>query len=66
MGEDLQELVEWEKLLVEKLLVMALGRELEIADAPAVREILTRAAPQSYRLRDLIVFCCESELLAWK
>ena len=54
------------RCLVEKLLVMALGRELEITDAPAVRAILTRAAPQGYRLRDLIVFCCESELLAWK
>ena len=54
------------RCLVEKLLVMALGRELDVADRPVVRQILARAAPAGYRLRDLIVGCCESELLTWK
>jgi hypothetical protein len=52
--------------LVEKLLVMALGRELDVADRPAIRQILARAAPDGYRLQDLVVLCCESELFAWK
>jgi hypothetical protein len=54
------------RCLVEKLLVMALGRELDVADRPAIRQILARAAPDGYRLQDLIVLCCESELFAWK
>jgi hypothetical protein len=54
------------RCVVEKLLVMALGRELDVADRPAIRQILARAAPDGYRLQDLIVLCCESELFAWK
>jgi hypothetical protein len=54
------------RCLVEKLLVMALGRELDVADRPAIRQILARAAPDGYRLRDLVVLCCESELFTWK
>jgi hypothetical protein len=54
------------RCLVEKLLVMALGRELDVADRPAIRHILAQAAPDGYRLRDIIVLCCESEIFTWK
>jgi hypothetical protein len=76
-GEAFKDVTEFKRLLVErperfarclveKLLVMALGRELDVADRPAIRRILARAAPDGYRLRDLVVLCCESELFAWK
>jgi hypothetical protein len=76
-GESFKNVAEFKRLLVErperfarclveKLLVMALGRELDVADRPAIRRILARAAPDGYRLRDLVVLCCESELFAWK
>ena len=54
------------RCLVEKLLTMALGRELDVADRPAIRRILAQAAPNGFRLRDLIVLCCESEIFTWK
>jgi hypothetical protein len=54
------------RCLVEKLLVMALGRELDLADRPAIRQILARAAPDGYRLQDLVMLCCESEIFTWK
>lgn len=76
-GEGFKNVAEFKKLLVErrerfarclveKLLTMALGRELDVADRPAIRKILAAAAPEGYRLRDLVVLCCESELFAWK
>jgi hypothetical protein len=54
------------RCLVEKLLTHALGRELNAGDRPAIRTILNRAAADGYRLRDLVVLCCESELLTGK
>ena len=54
------------RCLVEKLLVMALGRELDVVDRPAIRKILAAAAPDGYRLRDLVELCCASEVVAWK
>jgi hypothetical protein len=54
------------RCLVEKLLVHALGRELTAADRPAIRAIVEQAAARGYRLRDLVVLCCESELLVQK
>jgi hypothetical protein len=76
-GEPFKNVTEFKKLLVEqperfarclveKLLVMALGRELDVADQPAIRKILAAAAPDGYRLRDLIALCCESEIFACK
>jgi hypothetical protein len=41
--------------VTEKLLVFALGRELEYYDAPAIRKILAQAAPSHYRWSDLIL-----------
>jgi hypothetical protein len=52
--------------LVEKLLTHALGRELNPADRPAVRAIVEKAAPGGYRLRDIVLLCCESEILSRK
>jgi len=40
--------------LTEKLLTYALGRGLEAADAPAVRQIKRAAAPANYRFASLI------------
>ncbi len=54
------------RCLVEKLLIHALGRELTAADRPAIRTILNRAAAGGYRLRDIVVLCCETELLTTK
>jgi len=51
---------------VEKLLIHALGRELTVADRPAIRGIVTRAAADGYRLGDIVLLCCESDLLARK
>jgi hypothetical protein len=51
---------------VEKLLTHALGRELGAADRPAIRRIVERAAADGYRLRDLVLLCCESELITRK
>ncbi|MEK0447191.1 MAG: hypothetical protein RLZZ399_2512, partial [Verrucomicrobiota bacterium] len=52
--------------LVEKLLTHALGRELTVADRPTVRGIVEKAAKGGYRLRDLVLLCCESEALVRK
>ena len=54
------------RCLVEKLLTHALGRELGAADRPAIRRIVERAAADGYRLRDLVLLCCESELITRK
>jgi hypothetical protein len=54
------------RCLVEKLLTHALGRELGAADRPAIRGIVERAAAAGYRLRDLVLLCCESELITRK
>ena len=48
------------RCLVEKLLLHALGRELEITDRPHIRAILTTAA-DNYRLRDLVLAVVESD-----
>ena len=54
------------RCLVEKLLTHALGRELTPADRPTIRGILERAGAAGYRLRDLVLLCCESGLLVEK
>ncbi len=54
------------RCLVEKLLIHALGRELTVVDRPAIRSIVTRAAANGYRLRELVLLCCESELWTQK
>jgi hypothetical protein len=54
------------RCLVEKLLVHALGRELTVADRPAIRGIVTRAAADGYRLGDIVLLCCESDLIVHK
>jgi len=54
------------RCLVEKLLIHALGRELTAADRPAIRRIVEQAAANGYRLRDLVLLCCESELITQK
>jgi len=54
------------RTLVEKLLTHALGRELTPADRPAVRSIVDTAAADGYRLRDIVLLCCESELFVQK
>ncbi|MCB1277444.1 MAG: DUF1592 domain-containing protein [Prosthecobacter sp.] len=54
------------RCLVEKLLIFALGRELEITDRPHIRRILETAATNDYRLRDLVVLCATSEIFRLK
>ena len=44
----------------EKLLTYALGRSLEPADMPAVREIVRRAARDEYRMSALVLGVAES------
>jgi len=46
--------------LTEKMMTYALGRGLEYYDAPAVRAILREAAPDDYRLTQLIVGIVQS------
>ncbi len=41
--------------VVEKLMIFALGREVDAHDAPAVREIVRRAAADDYRFSSLIL-----------
>ena len=41
--------------VTEKLLMYALGRELEYYDTPAVRAILRDAAPQNYRFSSIVL-----------
>ncbi len=54
------------RCLVEKLLMHALGRELEITDRPHIRHILDNAAKNGYRLRDLVLLCVENEVFRRK
>lgn len=54
------------RCLVEKLLIDALGRELEVTDRPAIRQIVDTAAKKDFPLRDLVVLCVESELFRQK
>ena len=54
------------RCLVEKLLLHALGRELDVADRPHIRKIVETAAKNGYRLRDLVILCVESELFRQK
>ncbi len=54
------------RCLVEKLLVDALGRELDAADRPQVRAIVEGAAQDGYRLRDLVLSCVMSEAFSTK
>ena len=54
------------RCLVEKLLLHALGRELDVADRPHIRKIVETAAKNGYRLRDLVMLCAESEIFRWK
>jgi hypothetical protein len=62
----LQHQSQFARCVVEKLLIHALGRELTAADRPAIRRIIEQAAAKGYRLRDLVLLCCESELLIQK
>lgn len=52
--------------LVEKLLIHLLGRDLTAADRPVVRGILDQTASGGYRLRDIVLACCASDLVARK
>jgi hypothetical protein len=54
------------RCLVEKLLVHLLGRDLTAADRPAIRGILDQTAAGGYRLRDIVLACCASDLVARK
>ena len=51
---------EFVSTVAEKLMTYGLGRGVEYYDRPALRAILSRTAPDSYRLRDLIVAIVES------
>ena len=62
----LQRQPQFARSLVEKLLIHALGRELTAADRPAIRRIVEQAAAGGYRLRDLVLLCCESDLITRK
>lgn len=62
----LQRQPQFARCLVEKLLIHMLGRELTAADRPAIRAIVDRAAADGFRLRDLVLLCCESDLLIQK
>jgi Protein of unknown function (DUF1588)/Protein of unknown function (DUF1585)/Protein of unknown function (DUF1592) len=52
--------------LTEKLLMYGLGRETTFADMPAVRAIMHGAAPQKYRLSDLILGIVNSVPFQWR
>lgn len=54
------------RCLVEKLLIHALGRELEVTDRPHIRKIVETAAKDGYRLRDLVLLCVTSDLFRQK
>ncbi len=54
------------RCLVDKLLIHALGRELEVTDRPYVRQIVETSAANGYRLRDLVLLCAESEIFRRK
>jgi len=52
--------------LTEKLLMYGVGRETTYADMPFVRAIMHAAAPQRYRLADLIVGVVNSVPFQWR
>jgi hypothetical protein len=54
------------RCLVEKLLIHALGRDLEITDRPAIRQIVETAAKDNYRLQDLVLLCVQSDIFRTK
>lgn len=54
------------RCLVEKLLILALGRELEITDRPEIRRIVEASATDGYRLRDLVLLSVTSEAFRHK
>ncbi|MEZ0275877.1 MAG: DUF1592 domain-containing protein [Roseimicrobium sp.] len=54
------------RCLVEKLLLHALGRDLELTDRPHIRKIVETAAKDNYRLRDLVLLCVESDIFSRK
>lgn len=54
------------RCLVEKLLLYALGRELQVTDRPHIRHILETAAKANYPLRDLIILCATSDIFRRK
>ncbi|MDF1813121.1 MAG: DUF1592 domain-containing protein [Verrucomicrobiales bacterium] len=54
------------RCLVEKLMMHALGRDLEITDRPAIRGILSETAKDGYRLRDIVLAVVESEIFRQK
>jgi hypothetical protein len=54
------------RCMVEKLLIHALGRELEVTDRPELRRMVETAAKDDYRLRDLVLNCVASELFRRK
>jgi hypothetical protein len=62
----LQKQPQFARCLVEKLLIHLLGRDLTAADRPAIRSILDQSAADGYRLRDLVLACCASDLVAQK
>jgi mono/diheme cytochrome c family protein len=47
-------------VMTEKMLTYALGRSLEYYDMPAVRKIVRSAAPDGYRMQDLVIGIVES------
>ena len=49
------------RCLVEKLLLHALGRDLEVTDRPHIRAILDATRADGYRLRDLVLAVVESK-----
>ena len=49
------------RCLVEKLLLHALGRDLEVTDRPHIRNILDATREDGYQLRDLILAVITSE-----
>jgi hypothetical protein len=51
---------EFVRATVERLLIYALGRELEARDQPAVREIMRRSQAGGYRFSDLILAVVQS------
>lgn len=57
---------EFARCLVEKLLIHALGRELDVLDRPAIRQIVEASAADGYHLRTLILLCAESEVFRRK
>ncbi|HSJ04714.1 MAG TPA: DUF1592 domain-containing protein [Verrucomicrobium sp.] len=64
--ELLQRRDQFARCLVEKLLTHALGRELEVSDRPAIRNIVNQSAASDFPLRDLILLCLESEVFRQK